>query len=380
MYIFRSIIKKWLNRVPTVKKILIWIIFISTGLFNRLRWIFYLFYFFLLNTQFFSSKSHGIMKKSPAVKSIIFLLPKYFIGENLTETSEEIVLCFKELYPDILVECIYFDENEFVNDRESCIKHIIVVNPSHFVYLYGPNLKYSLTRDQLQAFLRQIDGYKIIMATDSIRMSHSYFLNKIKNDVDMIVGLDAPLRFGSRNSKLIGPVLTPISRHTFERLIKPNLSIYRDIDILIMGSKYRKRLGIADFLRQNGLKVTILGGEYGKDRMSYDKYCLISCRSKIRIVSLFTDDELHVHSKGHIAEAAATASLLFVDSLYPTSIYFDEGKEFISFTSLPELLEKIRWYLSNDEERVKVSMAAHHRWIENYSGGKFWQNILGQSS
>lgn len=32
----------------------------------------------------------------------------------------------------------------------------------------------------------------------------------------------------------------------------------------------------------------------------------------------------------------------------------------------------------NDEERVKVSMAAHHRWIENYSGGKFWQNILSQ--
>ena len=167
-----------------------------------------------------------------------------------------------------------------------------------------------------------------------------------------------------------------ISQYTFERLIQPHLSIPRDIDILIAGSQYRKRLAIADFLQQNGLKVTMLGGRYVKDRMPFDKYSLISCRAKIRIVSLYTNDELHVHLKGHIAEAVATASLLFVDSAYLPSVYFDEGKEFISFTSLDELLEKIKWYLNNDEERLKVSMAAHHRWIKDYSGSKLWKNIL----
>jgi len=377
MCTIRVMIKKWLNRVPSVKKLLIWIFF--GGFKKSLRWVFYKYYFYMVNILVLLGKSHGIMKKNPVVRSIIFLLPKYITGENIYESSEELVLCFIELYPDSLVECIYFDENAFINDKESYIKHIATVNPSHFVYLYGPNPSFSLTRDQLRAFLRQLDSFKIIIATDSIRMPHSYFLNKIKNDVDMIIGLDAPIRFRSRKSKLIGPAPGIISRNTFEKLIKPNLSICRDIDILVAGSKYRKRLAIADFLHQNGLKVTMLGGEYGNDRMSYDKYFFNSCRAKIRIVSLFTDDELHVHLKGHVAEAVATASLLFVDSLYPTSIYFDEGKEFINFSSLNELLEKIKWYLNNDEERLKISMAAHHRWIEEYSGGKFWENIFSQS-
>ncbi len=379
MHIRRSIIKKCLNKVPTVKKILIRIL-LAGGAYSRLRWIYYHIYFFLINAQFLLGKSDGIMKKNLVVKNVIFLLPKYITEEDLSELSEELVLCFKELYPDILVECIYFDEKEFINNQESYLKHIIAVNPSLFVYLYvATKFAFSLTCNQWRAFLRQLDSYKMIISADSIRLPCSYFLNKMKNDVDMIVGLDAPLRFASRKSKLVSVLPSVISQHTFERLIQPNLSISRDIDILIAGSQYRKRLAIADFLQQNGLKVTMLGGKYGNDRMSYDKYSLISCRAKIRIVSLFTNDELHVHLKGHIAEAVATTSLLFVDSPYPTSIYFDEGKEFISFTSLEELLKKIKRYLNNDEERLKVSMAAHHRWIENYSGSKLWKNILSQS-
>lgn len=371
----RNIIIKWLNKVPSVKTFLIWLIFQSSGL-KRLRLICYQFYFFLGNTQFFLSKSHGILKKNPTVKSIIFLLPKYVCVKNLYELSQELVLCFKELYPDILVECIYFYEDESLDDKKTYLKRIITANPSHFVYLYGPH---PLTCKQMQDFLPKIDSYKIIIATDSIVMGDSYFLNIIKNDVDMIVGLDAPLRFRSRNSKLIGPIPSVISQHTFERLIQPNLSISRDIDILIAGFKYRKRLDIANYLQNNGQKVTMIGGESGNTRMSYDQYFLISCRAKIRIVTLTAYDELHVHMKGHIAEAVATASLLFVDFLYPITNFFEEGKEFIRFASMKELLEKVKWYLSNDEERIKVSMAAHRRWIEEYSGGKLWENIFSQS-
>jgi len=375
---FKSIVVKYLNKAPTAKKILIRVI-LAKGGFNRLKWIFYQFYFFLSSIQFFLNKSHVVMRKSSAVKSIIFLLPKYIAGRNYFETSEEIVLCFKELYPDIPVECVYFDENEFINDKEACLKHIITANPSHFVYLYGPNPKFELNRYQLQNFLRQLKGYKIIIATDSIRMSHSYFLKKISNDVEMIVGLDAPLRFGSKKSKLIGVLPSMISQHTFEKFIQPNLSIPRDIDVLIAGSKYRKRLVINDFLQKNGLKVEMLGGDYGKKRLSYDEYFLISCRAKIRVLSLFTSDELEIHLKAQIAEVVATASLLFVNSPHLVSIYFDERKEFISYASLEDLLEKVKWYLGHDKERVKVSMAAHRRWIEDYSGGKFWQNIFSKA-
>lgn len=376
---FNPEVKKVLNKVPIVKNMIIQTFFIWRGLFKWSKWSLYQFYFFLVNTRSSLIKSHGSIRKNPAVKSVIFLMPKYFMPETLCGTTEELILCFKELCPDVLVECIYFDEEKFINNKESYLKHIIEVHPSHFVYLYGPNLKFSLKFDQLQVFLRRLDSYKIILSTDSIRLGHSYFLNKVKNNVDMIVGLDASLRFSSKNSKLIGPMPGVISRQTFERLIKPSLPVSRDIDILIAGGQYYNRLAIADFLQQNGLKVTWLGGKHGKDRISDDEYFSISSRAKIRLISLFTDDDLHIHMKAHVSEAAAAASLLFVNSSYPVSLYFEEGKEFISFASLEELLEKVKWYLSHDEDRIKISMAAHRRWIKNYSGGKFWQNILSQA-
>ena len=371
-------VKKWLNKAPTIKRMLVRIIFVN-GEYTRLTWIYYNIYFFLINVQFSLSRSRGSIKKNPIIKSAIFLLPKYMGGKDLCVTSEGIVLCFKELHPDIPVECVYFDTDEFIRNKESCLRHIVAVKASHFIYLYGPNQDFSLTWPQLKALLLQIDSYKIIIATDSITLPHSYFLNKLKNDVDMIATLDAPLRFSSRRSRLIGPLVTPlISQRAFERFIRPNLSIPKDIDILIAGSQYRKRLAIADFLRQNGLKITLLGGKSGNDRMSYDQYLSISCRAKIRIITQFTHNELHIHLKGHVPEAAATQALMFLDSPYPASVYFDEGKEFISFASKKELLEKIIWYLSHDEERVKIAAAAHKRWIENYSGNKFWENILGR--
>lgn len=371
---FRSLIVKALNRVPIVKAIIIWIVFESGG-FKRLVWLYYQSYFFLVNILFSLSKTHGCLKNPPLLRSAIFFLPKYISGEDLYETSEEMVLCFKELYPGISVEYIYYDESEFINNKESSIRHLIAANPSHFIYFYTNN-PFSLPCRELKAFLRQLSSYKIIIASDSIRLPHAYFLNKMKNDVDMIVGLDAPIRFGSRKSKLIGVLPSVISQHTFERLIKPNLSIPRDIDILIIGEERKKRVDIANYLRNNGLEVLLVGGQYGPKRIPYDKYYLMACRSKIKIITLFTDDELHIHLKGHIAEAAAAASLIFVDAPKFVSPYFEENKEFISFASLEELLEKVKWYLSHDEERVKVSMAAHHRWLEQYSGGKFWINIF----
>lgn len=375
MATLKAQIRGYLNKTPALKKILSRIIFVRGG-YNRLSWAYYHIYFFFVNAQFSFGKPRDTIKKNPIVKSAVFLLPKYFTGETICEAMEEFVLSFKELHPDILVERIYLDEGEFINNKESYIKRIIAVNPSHFIYLYGPNPDFYLATRQLITLLRKIDGYKIIMATDSISLPCSYFLSKIKKYADMIVGIDAPLRFKSRSVKLIGPSMTAISRYSFDRFIKPNLSIPKDVDILIAGSQYRKRLAIAEFLQENRIKVTMLGGKYGNDRIPYDKYYLTSCRAKIRVVSLFTHDELHVHLKGHIAEAAAAASLLFVDSPYPASVFFEEGKEFISFASLEDLLKKIKWYLNNEEERVKISNAAHNRWVENYSGGKIWESIL----
>ena len=186
----------------------------------------------------------------------------------------------------------------------------------------------------------------------------------------MIIGMDAPLKFNSRKSILRGPLVSMISTHTFETVISPNLSNIKDIDVLIAGANYPIRNEIINYLKANGVLVNPNNTGLFYEKKSYNQYLILSCRTKIRIVTLSTFDGSDLHMKGQIAEALSTAALLFVDSSYLISNYFKEGEEFICFASMNDLLEKVRWYLNNDEERLNISMAGHKRWVENYSGFK----------
>jgi hypothetical protein len=393
----RYFLKKLLNKFPVVKEIIISIILLPiTQSFLSLlfNWhhehrspflnLYYKLFFYVEELRLSSEEPSRITKKGSTVKCAVFLFPKYVSPErNLFETGEELIRSFTELHADILVEAIFYDEDEFVNDRESALERIISLNPSHFFYLYGPNVSFSLNAAQLRVLLEQLDSYKIAISTDSIRLSHSYFLNKMRNSFDMLIGMDASMRFNTGSAVKVGPTTGCISQRTFEKVIQPYLLVRRDIDVLMLGSLYADRLTAARFLRQNGINVTALGGKYGKDRFSFDEYFRISCRAKIRVVTSFTEDKgkqwdrRMTQMKGHITQTIASASLLLVDSTYPTSEFFDEGKEFVSYSSLDELLDKIKWYLSNDNERVKVAMAAHERWAKNYLGSNFWKHILG---
>ncbi len=306
--------------------------------------------------------------------------------QNIFETSEELIQSFKELYPEIPVEAIFYDGFEFLNNRSFEFQRISSTNPSHFVFLYGPNPPFTPKSAQIRSLMHKIDSYKIAILTDSIRLSHSYFLSKIRKSFDAVIGIDAAIQFGTGNTIAVGPMTSCISNRTFETLIRPNLSVKRDIDVLILGTLYQERLDVVEFLRRHGLKITTMGGEYGDARLSFGEYLNISCRAKIRISTSFTEKKILQTSssmsqmKGHITEAIASASLLLLDSTYPAGKFFEEGKEFVTYSSLEDLLYKVRWYLEHDDERSTIALRAHERWLKNYSGGNFWKIAFGETS
>jgi len=47
--------------------------------------------------------------------------------------------------------------------------------------------------------------------------------------------------------------------------------------------------------------------------------------------------------------------------------YYEEGKEIACFASPEELVDKVRYYLANEDERLRIAKAGHERCIRENS-------------
>jgi spore maturation protein CgeB len=57
---------------------------------------------------------------------------------------------------------------------------------------------------------------------------------------------------------------------------------------------------------------------------------------------------------------------------------FVDGEHFISINTT-NYLSKIKYYLENDEERIKIANNMHEYWKNNYSAEIWWNNIISWS-
>jgi len=313
---------------------------------------------------------------------IVFLLPRFMYLDAVFETSDEIVQSFREYSPDAEVDVIFYDVSEIKENAAAISEKIRTENPTHIVYLYGPNPSFSLSSGELKGFMHQFDAVKIVIFTDVIRIAHLYMLYKMRRVFDIVVALDAaiPFRFGKVAD--IGPVMGCISERSYFDVVKPQMAQERDIDLLILGTMYSERRNILELLRAKNIAAVSSGGTYGSTRLTYSEYFGLSARAKIRVVTSFTekrDAQINKNStqlKAHIAEAIASRSLLFVDSLLPTANFLEEGADFIYFSGMDDLLEKTKYYLHNESRREEIANSGHEKWKNSYMGGHFWEYIF----
>ena len=59
-----------------------------------------------------------------------------------------------------------------------------------------------------------------------------------------------------------------------------------------------------------------------------------------------------------------------------TSAFFKDGEDYISFTDKEDMIDKIRYYLSHDEEREKISRSGREKVLKLYNSQLFMKKIL----
>jgi spore maturation protein CgeB len=69
------------------------------------------------------------------------------------------------------------------------------------------------------------------------------------------------------------------------------------------------------------------------------------------------------------------AMLLEQDSLELEKLY-EKGKDYDEWRSRFDLLQKVKYYLSNEEERKSIAESGRNKTYEKYSAKAFWEEAL----
>ena len=202
----------------------------------------------------------------------------------------------------------------------------------------------------------------------------------------------------------------------------------RDIDIGFLGSVKGNRSQWIEGLNKCGFSTYVSGGQKTADWMSFEEYCQLMSRMKIALnfsslsnqpitlgerrrnlevlywlasqlktwlsvlsknpVKLkytipalkFTTSALVTKPRymirARVWEALWLRAFLLEEDNPVTSLYFEPYVDYVPYTTLPDLVNKVRYYLENEEERDRIRMHGRATVEKYYNARIYWENIL----
>jgi hypothetical protein len=164
------------------------------------------------------------------------------------------------------------------------------------------------------------------------------------------------------------------------KLFQANPMDARDIDLGFSGGltgyKNQRTEGVAA-LRQHGLNVTLseTSGQ-GKGKLSNEEYATFCKRSKIVLNWSQHISGAWFQAKGRIFEATLAGALLLCEECEAVNHFFEPYVDYVPFSNTEELVDRAAYYLTHEEERLKIAVQGHRKAIEKYSAAQMWKDIL----
>lgn len=144
----------------------------------------------------------------------------------------------------------------------------------------------------------------------------------------------------------------------------------RDIAIFFSGSLDNNRKKHIKSIIEAGFPVF-----YTDMKVSYDRMCNFMRRSKI-ILNFSKNRHAPGHQfKGRVLEAIRSGAMLLEDKNNQSTVYFQPDKEIIHWDN--NLIEKIDFYLKNDQERLTIARQGQEK-SEELSVKNWWSAIFSK--
>ncbi len=171
--------------------------------------------------------------------------------------------------------------------------------------------------------------------------------------------------------------ILPLWAPTDTRLFRDS-GLERDTGVCFVGTvegAHGERKEMLEALRAAGISVTALGSNKEADRrIPASEYARTLGRSKI---SLNFSKNAHgtTQLKARVFETLLCGALLLEQENPESRAAFVAGTEYVEFSSAKDLVEKIKYYLSHEDERAKIAAAGKQAVIA-YGPREYWRRVF----
>lgn len=314
-------------------------------------------------------------------KQILFCIEKFCdLKPNLgwTNSFHNTINSFSRSCPQYTFDTLHLDEAQVVYGTH--IDNIIIeyclnwkVEIVIFQLLGDSSVNPSL---ETYRTLKKMGVYTVIVWPDTGPSHGIQTIAQIKDAVDLHVSWDVPK--GAWHDQL-----TRESNH-IDMWTPEDSSLYyptshKDIKASFMGSidKYRDRIEGLQTLHAQVPDCWIGGGQR-RGMLTPSQYAEVIRRSKIGINFSLSQTGVFHQAKGRIFEYTACGGLLLDNPNPCTQQFYKAGEEYVEYTSGADLVEKIKYYLANDNERERIATNGKKRFYNNWTAQHYWDQLMNR--
>lgn len=281
------------------------------------------------------------------------------LPENNNENEQIVNLVKKNKY-----DIIWIDKGNTIN--KETLEFIKQNNPKTKIISFSPD-NMIVRINQSQNFLECVPLYDYHVTTKS------HIINDLK-------------KMGAKNVILAPKGFNPLF-HKPMSLNKNDLDLFGG-DVGFVGTWENERCNSLIYLANNGIKVKVFGGGRWKEYVNkiknldvhpyglYDTNYVKSLQAfKISLCFLrkINNDQITARS----IEIPACGGFMLAERTKEHLQMFKENEEAVFFSTNEELLEKCKYYLSNENERNRIALNGRKRCINSdYSNDGLIKNIL----
>ena len=313
-----------------------------------------------------------IIMKSKIVKKVLFITEKWCDGDprkGITNNYHNLFGTFKHAFPNIMIGVAHLDEIALVQNRhidfsipeilESFEPDLVIVSHLGSSQLNPTSKSYSFIKN------KQIPICFIWHDTRDWALDSILSLAEI-SDLHVSFGGEAePL-----NEKHIN-LWAPQDPRLYFNDVKTIAASF----VGSLQGNYTYRRKYIDYLIANNSPI-IVGGGQREQNLSAEDYAKILRTSCIGINFPESAKPGFDQIKGRVFEILASQSLLLEKKNYITPKYLTAGVHYVEYVDHIDLLDKIKYYTENFQEREKISLIGKKYYEENYSPIIFWTKIF----